>query len=350
MSVPTRSKRAARSGIALAVGLACSRLRPPPRPPRSTSPPPAPSWSSAAPPSRTPARRCSTAISGSPRARRSSASGSPPWSTAPRTPTTPSPRRRSSTSPPPTTSRPDSRSRPPTTSRARTSATGSLNGRRLPLHLVGPAHRPAHPRRRGRSQRAVRLRDRLDADHRIGQLGRAGQRRLPVQRLLAGRQLGDARHHHGVPGQPDGAHEHLAEQRRHGDRPDARPQRPGQPDQQRPRQQPLLRRGSTSTGTRRTAPGTLAAPAPVPARRHGGGAGRGAGEPGEQPASARPRATARRACERTPHATCTSGFRATVRGHLIKRVVFSLDGKRDPEPGQARRSWCSCGPCPARTG
>ena len=46
----------------------------------------------------------------------------------------------------------------------------------------------------------------------------AGQRRLPVQRLLAGRQLGHARHHHGVPGQPDGAHEHLAEQRGHGDR------------------------------------------------------------------------------------------------------------------------------------
>jgi hypothetical protein len=31
--------------------------------------------------------------------------------------------------------------------------------------------------------------------------------------------------------------------------------------------------------------------------------------------------------QRTPHATCTSGFRATVRGKLIKRVVFSLDGK-----------------------
>jgi hypothetical protein len=32
--------------------------------------------------------------------------------------------------------------------------------------------------------------------------------------------------------------------------------------------------------------------------------------------------------QRTPHATCTSGFRATVRGKLIKRVVFSLDGKQ----------------------
>jgi hypothetical protein len=32
--------------------------------------------------------------------------------------------------------------------------------------------------------------------------------------------------------------------------------------------------------------------------------------------------------QRTPHATCTSGFRATVHGKLIKRVVFSLDGKQ----------------------
>jgi hypothetical protein len=31
--------------------------------------------------------------------------------------------------------------------------------------------------------------------------------------------------------------------------------------------------------------------------------------------------------ERTPHVTCTSGFRAAVYGHLIKSVAFSLDGK-----------------------
>ena len=31
---------------------------------------------------------------------------------------------------------------------------------------------------------------------------------------------------------------------------------------------------------------------------------------------------------RPPHQACTAGFRATVYGHLIKRVVFSLDGKR----------------------
>ncbi len=66
----------------------------------------------------------------------------------------------------------------------------------------------------GRSRRAVRVRDRLVADDRLGELGRAAQRRQPLQRLLAGRQLGDARHDHGVPGQPDGAREHLAQQRR----------------------------------------------------------------------------------------------------------------------------------------
>ncbi len=31
---------------------------------------------------------------------------------------------------------------------------------------------------------------------------------------------------------------------------------------------------------------------------------------------------------RTARAACTAGFRATVRGHLIKKVVFSLDGTR----------------------
>ena len=30
----------------------------------------------------------------------------------------------------------------------------------------------------------------------------------------------------------------------------------------------------------------------------------------------------------TPRAVCTDGFSARVRGKLIKRVVFSLDGKR----------------------
>ena len=29
-----------------------------------------------------------------------------------------------------------------------------------------------------------------------------------------------------------------------------------------------------------------------------------------------------------PRAACTAGFRATVRGKLIKRVVFFLDGRR----------------------
>ncbi len=105
----------------------------------------------------------------------------------------------------------------------------SAVGRGLPVCLFGAAHGNRHPGRAGRSQRAVRLHDRLDADHRIGQLGRADQRSLAVQRLLAGRQLGDHRHHHGVPGQRAGAHEHLGEQRSVGDRADTRPQRGSHP-------------------------------------------------------------------------------------------------------------------------
>jgi hypothetical protein len=37
--------------------------------------------------------------------------------------------------------------------------------------------------------------------------------------------------------------------------------------------------------------------------------------------------------ERTPHATCTSGFRATVRGKQIRNVVFTLDGRRVKSQG-----------------
>ena len=183
-------------------------------------------------------------------------------------------------------------------------------GRRLPLHVVGAAHRPADARRRGRPERAVRVRDRLDADDGVGELGRPPQRRQPLQRLLAGRQLRDARHHDRLPGQPDGALEHLAQQRRHGDRPRARPQRRGQPDQQRARQL-ALRHRSSATGVRpgTPAPGTPGAPgSPRPRGSHGALAA--AGQPGDQPAAPRRPATARTSFARTPHATCTSGFRA----------------------------------------
>jgi hypothetical protein len=40
------------------------------------------------------------------------------------------------------------------------------------------------------------------------------------------------------------------------------------------------------------------------------------------------RAPGRAAPRRTPGRACTEGFRATVRGHLIRRVVFRLDGRR----------------------
>lgn len=91
--------------------------------------------------------------------------------------------------------------------------------------------------------------------------------------------------------------------------------------------------GEPPSGT--ASPSAPAATAPVrPAKPHKGSAGgRGSGNGKSKGAPVKPaggrkatrngRATLRSA----PREACTSGFRATVRGHLIKRVVFSLDGK-----------------------
>ena len=137
-----------------------SRCPPPRRPPRSTSAPPSRSSSSPAPPPRTPGPRCSTATSASRPARRSSASACPPSSTAPRTPPTPSPRKAQLD----LTTAYDVAAGQPVSPANDLTGTDLGNrdpqGRRLPLHVVGPAHRPAHARRRGRSERAVRVRDR----------------------------------------------------------------------------------------------------------------------------------------------------------------------------------------------
>ena len=64
-------------------------------------------------------------------------------------------------------------------------------------------------------------------------------------------------------------------------------------------------------------------------------------QPARQPDQGNDRATARAVARRLPRArtprgpgvrtparACTAGFRAAVRGHLIARVVFRLDGKR----------------------
>ena len=105
------------------------------------------------------------------------------------------------------------------------------------------------------------------------------------------------------------------------------------PDQQRARQLALQHGLDPRHWRRARAP---------PARRHPGTGTpvRGAPRrppPGPRACRLRPtRPATRRATttrngttsfERTPHATCTSGFRATVHGQLIKSVAFSLDGK-----------------------
>ena len=121
----------------------------------------------------------------------------------------------------------------------------------------------------------------------------------------------------------------------------ARPQRRGHAEQQRARQLPLQH--GIDAGWRHHARWRHRR------RRHGHGHGAGAARRARRTAARaarlasagatrrptrvrRRRATARRRFRRTPHATCTSGFRAEVKGKLIKRVTFRLDGKQHREP------------------
>ena len=122
--------------------------------------------------------------------------------------------------------------------------------RRLRLQQLGGTHRPADPRRAGRSQRPVRLRHRHHADHRIGELGHPHQRRLALQRLLESRQLGDLRIGHRVRGQRPRPGNDLDDQRRHLPRPRPRPQRRSDAGQRRADRPAVLHRPGTPTGTR----------------------------------------------------------------------------------------------------
>ena len=199
-------RRARLAGIALAVTLVFAAVPVAAQAAPSTSAPPPRSSSSAAPPSPTPDRRSSTATSASRRAPRLDGFGLPAvvngathanddvaaqaqadlttaYNVAAGQPVSPAQRTHRHRP-----RRLETRSAAPTASRSSAQLTGQLT-----LDAAG------------RSQRPVRLRDRLHADHRIGQLGHPRQRRLALQRLLEGRQLGDVRLHHRVPGQPDGA-------------------------------------------------------------------------------------------------------------------------------------------------
>ncbi len=94
--------------------------------------------------------------------------------------------------------------------------------------------------------------------------------------------------------------------------------------------------GAPQCGTASTTPGPGAG---SPGSGSGGGSGSGSGSGGgsgngsatrkHRNGTARLRPTPRRALQRrTPSVACVDGFRAAVRGHLIRRVVFRLDGRR----------------------
>jgi hypothetical protein len=83
--------------------------------------------------------------------------------------------------------------------------------------------------------------------------------------------------------------------------------------------------GATSPG----APGTTGPASPAkPGRPSGAHPGRSPGSSPHSPGRGRKATHNGRATVRSaPREACTAGFRATVRGHLIERVAFSLDGK-----------------------
>jgi hypothetical protein len=75
-----------------------------------------------------------------------------------------------------------------------------------------------------------------------------------------------------------------------------------------------------------TAPGTTGPTGPA---TPGGGSGAGPNRAvaGSQPRGRKATRNGRATVRSAPREACTSGFRATVHGHMIERVVFSLDGK-----------------------
>jgi hypothetical protein len=77
------------------------------------------------------------------------------------------------------------------------------------------------------------------------------------------------------------------------------------------------------------APGDSAAPGGSAAPGAGSTAGPGQGTAGPRKANAirKPTRNGRAIVRPAPREACTDGFRASVTGHMIKRVVFSLDGR-----------------------
>ena len=319
-SCPTRLrlKRARRAGVVLAVGVAFAASRPPRRPPPSISAPPAPFVVLAAPPSPTPGPSVlngdlgvspGTALVGfglpavvngathdnDAVARQAQTDLTTAYNVAAGQPVSPA-----------------------------NDLTGTDLGNRTltagaySYHVVGPAHGPAHPRRR----RATPTRSSCSRSARTLTTASASSVVLingasPCNvywQVGSSATLGTTT---AFQGNVMALTSHLAEQRGHRDRARC------SPATARSRLINNVLDGATcgaSTGRRRPS-ATGQRPSPAAARRAARPASR------RRHSAVRPRRdrTARRPRCRT---SCTAGFRATVRGRMIKRVVFSLDGKR----------------------
>jgi hypothetical protein len=89
--------------------------------------------------------------------------------------------------------------------------------------------------------------------------------------------------------------------------------------------------GGTPGGAAPTGTPAATAPAgskkPVRGSAGAGNKGKGKGAAGKSTGVRKATGNGRATLRSAPREACTSGFRATVRGHMIGRVVFSLDGK-----------------------
>jgi Ice-binding-like len=89
---------------------------------------------------------------------------------------------------------------------------------------------------------------------------------------------------------------------------------------------PLCPTGTTTSPSGGPVSGT-GSPGGAGNRAPGSGKNRTPGKGGSSTKGGKATRNGRATVQSAPRKACTSGFRATVRGHLIQRVVFSLDGK-----------------------
>ena len=194
------------------------------------------------------------------------------------------------------------------------------------------------PRCAGRPERGVHLPDRLDADHRLEHDRAADQRRAGVQRLLAGRLLGDARDRHALRRHGHGRRNDHRQHGRDDSRQAARADRRGEPRHEHDHHVQLrLQRKRRGGGTETTTPEETAA-----LEATAGGGGSTTGGTTTTPATAR-RRRRRSACAGA-HAHGDRAARLEV--DCRQQARGRPPCRRSASPSQPRDAVAHAGPRP----